>query len=127
MGSNFSLIMLGLVASIVLNASAQIFIRLSVMNKSLSLNLYTIIEVIKSIQIWYGMFCYGISIFLWIYVLSKVQVSLAYPFQALGYIFGSFLAWYFLDEKINNLNLIGLIFISIGLIILSLGIYNSEK
>lgn len=125
--SNFSLIMLGLVASIVLNASAQIFIRLSVMNKSLSLNLYTIIEVIKSIQIWYGMFCYGISIFLWIYVLSKVQVSLAYPFQALGYIFGSFLAWYFLDEKINNINLTGLFFISVGLIILSLGMYNSEK
>ena len=42
-----------------------------------------------------------------------------YPFQALGYIFGS-LAWYFLDEKINNINLIGLIFISVGLIILSL-------
>ena len=125
--SNFSLIIFGLILSISLNASAQIFIRLSVMNKNLGLNLDAVIEVIKSLQIWYGMFCYGISIFLWIYVLSKIQVSLAYPFQALGYIFGSFLAWYFLDEKINNLNLIGLIFISIGLIILSLGMYNSER
>ena len=97
------------------------------MNKKIYLNLDMIMEIVKSIHIWYGMFCYGMSIFLWIYVLSKVQVSLAYPFQALGYIFGSFLAWYFLDEKLTNLNIIGLIFISIGLLFLSIGIYNSER
>lgn len=125
--NNFSFIILGLFLSIALNATAQIFIRVSVMNKKLSFNLEIIIEILKSLYIWYGMLCYGISIFLWIYVLSKIQVSLAYPFQALGYIFGSFLAWYFLDEKLDNLNLVGLIFISVGLIILSIGIYNNER
>lgn len=125
--NNFSFIILGLFLSIALNASAQIFIRMSVMHKKLSFDVEIILETIKSLHIWYGMLCYGISIFLWIYVLSKIQVSLAYPFQALGYIFGSFLAWYFLDEKLNNLNLIGLIFISVGLIILSIGIYNNER
>ena len=125
--NNFSFIILGLFLSIALNASAQVFIRMSVKNKNLSFDVEIILDIIKSLHIWYGMFCYGISIFLWIYVLSKVQVSLAYPFQALGYIFGSFLAWYFLDEKLNNLNLIGLIFISVGLIILSIGIYNNER
>lgn len=125
--NNYSLIILGLFLSIALNATAQIFIRMSVMKKKLSFDFDIILEIIKSLHIWYGMLCYGISIFLWIYVLSKVQVSLAYPFQALGYIFGSFLAWYFLDEKLNNLNLIGLIFISVGLIILSIGIYNNER
>tara|TARA_B100001248_G_C27222851_1_gene381121 strand:+ start:28 stop:408 length:381 start_codon:yes stop_codon:yes gene_type:complete len=125
--NNYSLIILGLFLSIALNATAQIFIRMSVMKKKLSFDFDIILEIIKSIHIWYGMLCYGVSIFLWIYVLSKVQVSLAYPFQALGYIFGSFLAWYFLDEKLNNLNLIGLVFISVGLIILSIGIYNNER
>ena len=125
--NNFSLIILVLFLSIALNATAQIFIRMSVMKKKLSFEFDIILEIIKSLHIWYGMLCYGISIFLWIYVLSKVQVSLAYPFQALGYIFGSFLAWYFLGEKLNNLNLIGLFFISVGLIILSIGIYNNER
>ena len=125
--SNYIFIILGLLISIALNAAAQIFIRMGAMNKKIYLNLDMIMEIVKSIHIWYGMFCYGMSIFLWIYVLSKVQVSLAYPFQALGYIFGSFLAWYFLDEKLTNLNIIGLIFISIGLLFLSIGIYNSER
>ena len=62
------------------------FLRMGAMNKKIYLNLDMIMEIVKSIHIWYGMFCYGMSIFLWIYVLSKVQVSLAYPFQALGYI-----------------------------------------
>ncbi len=119
--------MIGLFLSIALNASAQIFLRTAVMNKKLSFSIEVILELIKSIHIWYGMICYSFSIFLWIFVLSKIQVSLAYPFQALGYILGSFLAWYLLDEKVNNLNLTGLIFISIGLIILSIGIYNNER
>ncbi len=125
--SNYIFIILGLLISIALNAAAQVFIRMGAMNKKIYLSLDMIMEIVKSIHIWYGMFCYAISIFLWIYVLSKVQVSLAYPFQALGYIFGSFLAWYILDEKLTNLNIIGLIFISIGLLFLSVGIYNSER
>ena len=125
--NSFIFTMIGLCLSIALNASAQIFLRTAVMNKKLNLSLELILELTKSMHIWYGMICYGISIFLWIFVLSKIQVSLAYPFQALGYILGSFLAWYFLDEKVNNLNFMGLIFISIGLIILSIGIYNNER
>ena len=125
--TNFSIILIGLILSITLNACAQLFIRAGVMNKKIDLNLDIIFEIIKSLPVWYGMICYAISIFLWIYVLSKIQVSLAYPFQALGYILGSFLAWYILDEKINNINLLGLFFIFVGIIILSVGIYINER
>ena len=125
--TNFGIILTGLILSITLNACAQLFIRAGVKNKEISFNLDIIFEIIKSMPVWYGMTCYAISIFLWIYVLSKIQVSLAYPFQALGYILGSFLAWYILDEKINNTNLLGLFFIFVGIIILSVGIYNNER
>ena len=125
--NNFTFIIFGLILSIGLNASAQVFLRNGVKNKILSFNFDVLLEIVKSVQVWYGMVCYAVSIFLWIFVLSKIQVSLAYPFQALGYILGSILAWYFLDEKLNNLNILGLFFISLGLLILSIGIYNDGK
>jgi multidrug transporter EmrE-like cation transporter len=52
-------------------------------------------------------------------VLSKVDVSLAYPFQALGYIIVTILAWLIFQENISFTRIIALIFITIGLIILA--------
>ncbi len=67
-----------------------------------------------------GFICYGISIVIWLWVLSKVEVSFAYPFQALGYILVTILAWMIFNEQINILRIMALIFISIGLIILAM-------
>ena len=67
-----------------------------------------------------GFISYGLSIILWLWVLSKVDVSLAYPFQALGYILVTILAWLIFYEEINMLRICALIFITIGLILLAL-------
>lgn len=123
--NNFYLIITGLIFSVSLNASAQVFIRKAVVDKELYFSLITFFNLFFSPSMWYGMICYIISIFLWIIVLSKIQVSLAYPFQAIGYIFGSLLAWYFLGERISVLNSLGLIIIFIGIMILSLGVYRN--
>lgn len=125
--NSFILIIFGLIFSVALNAIAQIFLRSGALQLKFEFTLNFLVDLLKSVNIWYGMACYGISIFLWIIVLSKVQVSLAYPFQGLGYIFGTFLAWLYLNEKVSLLNSIGLIVILIGIIILSAGIYNNEK
>ena len=122
--NNFYLI-IGLIFSVSLNASAQVFIRKAVVDKELYFSFITFFNLFFSPSMWYGMICYIISIFLWIIVLSKIQVSLAYPFQAVGYIFGSLLAWYFLGERISVLNSLGLIIIFIGIMILSLGVYRN--
>ena len=39
-----------------------------------------------------GMSSYAISIVLWMYVLAKVNVSIAYPFQSFGYIVAAFIS-----------------------------------
>ena len=46
-------------------------------------------QVLTSLPFWAGMACYAVSIVVWLFVLSRLQVSLAYPFQAAGYILGS--------------------------------------
>ena len=57
----------------------------------------------------------------------KNSSFLGLSFSSIWVYLGTILAWYFLDEKLNNLNILGLFFISIGLLILSIGIYNNGK
>lgn len=59
-----------------------------------------------------GLMLYGISIVLRFYVLSKLEVSFAYPFIALSYVV-VIIWWYFLWEHIWILRITG-----IGLILL---------
>jgi len=79
----------------------------------------TLISISLNPYIIFGFISYGISIILWLWVLSKVDVSLAYPFQALGYIIVTILAWLIFQENINLTRIIALIFITLGLIILA--------
>ena len=42
----------------------------------------------------FGLFCYGLGFLVWLIVLSKAEVSYAYPLISLGYVFTAVLAWY---------------------------------
>src|SRR5579885_2321858 len=48
-----------------------------------------------------GLFCYGISVVVWILALSRVPVSIAYPMLSLGYVVTAFIAWAFMGEAVN--------------------------
>lgn len=65
-----------------------------------------------------GFFLYWISIILRFYVLSKLDVSFAYPFIALSYIV--VLVWgYFLGEHIWALKIIGVWLILAGIVLIA--------
>lgn len=42
--------------------------------------------MITNFYLWISAICYVVSILLWLVVLSKVDVSYAYPFSSIGYI-----------------------------------------
>jgi multidrug transporter EmrE-like cation transporter len=117
--SNFIFI----ISSVLLNAFAQILLKAGMKqfgNIDLKNNIMnTCISIAFNPYIISGFIAYGVSILLWLWVLSKVDVSLAYPFQALGYIVVTILAWIIFQENINYIRIIALIFITIGLIILA--------
>jgi len=112
-----------IVTSVLLNALAQILLKAGMKNFSnidLKNNItQTVLSISLNPYIISGFISYGISIILWLWVLSKVDVSLAYPFQALGYIIVTILAWLVFQENINLIRIIALIFITLGLIILA--------
>ena len=117
--SNFIFI----ISSVLLNAFAQILLKAGMKqfgNIDLKNNIMnTCISIAFNPYIISGFIAYGVSILLWLWVLSKVDVSLAYPFQALGYIVVTILAWIIFQENISYIRIIALLFITIGLIILA--------
>ena len=113
-----------IISSVFLNAIAQIFLK-SGMSSLAPIKfdqsiLKTSLLIISNGYNVLGFLSYGFSIIIWLWVLAKVDVSFAYPFQALGYILVTILAWMIFNEEINMLRILALIIISIGLIILAL-------
>jgi multidrug transporter EmrE-like cation transporter len=69
--------------------------------------------------LWFAMICYAVSIFLWMVVLSKVEVSYAYPFLSIGYVVASIAGYYFFNESLTPVRIIGIIIICIGVYLIS--------
>ncbi len=107
--------------SIILGAVAQYFLKMGV--NSVSENSKSISEIIKSgvtnLHLLSGLFCYGLSLLLWFYVLSKMELSKAYPLVSLGYVFTLFLGYFFLNETITVSKVAGIVLIMVGVVVLA--------
>ncbi|MBI0159227.1 EamA family transporter [Snodgrassella sp. W6238H14] len=112
------------VISVTLNALAQIALRktmqtLGAFPQNASDYFYFGYQLILNAWFIIGMCLYAISIGLWMAVLGKTEVSLAYPLLSIGYIITAFIGYFFLHENVNLLRIIGLVTICIGIIIIS--------
>jgi multidrug transporter EmrE-like cation transporter len=66
-----------------------------------------------------ALFCYALSVVVWILALSRVPVSIAFPMLSMAYVVNALAAWYFLNEPFNSMKLAGMGVIILGVIILS--------
>jgi spaO len=113
-----------ILSSVFLNALAQIFIRQGMLKLgSVSFNMEQIwnmaLSVFTNMYLLSGMFSYGISIVLWMIVLSKVNVSLAYPFLSVGYVVTAVLAYLIFKEPLTVQKILGIAIICLGVVILT--------
>ena len=65
-----------------------------------------------------ALFCYGISVVVWILALSRVQVSIAYPMLSLGYVVVAVATWWLFGEALTATKMAGIGVIILGVIIL---------
>ena len=77
------------------------------------------VQVFGNLKVIGGFAAYGISSLFWIAVLSKVNLSLAYPMLALNYVLIPLTAWLFLGEQIPSLRWLGVGIIIIGIVVIS--------
>lgn len=66
-----------------------------------------------------GLFCYAISVAVWIVALSRVEVSVAYPMLSIGYVVNALGAWILFGEALTLTRLAGILVIMLGIWILA--------
>ena len=113
-----------IIVSVLLNASAQLFIKrgmTTIGSVTLSANGISslALKAITNMPIIMGMLAYAVSILLWMIVLSRVNVSIAYPFLSIGYIFTAILAFFLFNEPFTVQKILGILIICVGVILLT--------
>ncbi len=76
-------------------------------------------QIALSPWIWVGIASYVISVVVWLLVLSRVDVSIAYPMISLGYIISAIAAYYFLGESLSLMRITGILVILFGVFLVA--------
>lgn len=66
-----------------------------------------------------GLFCFGLSALVWLFVLSRVPLSTAYPFVALGIAVTVLGGRFLFHEALTPLKLVGVFLIMAGIVAIS--------
>ena len=109
--------------TIVTTVAAQILVKFGI-NRFPDLDFktqlfWTYFKLFTSPPILFGFVLYFIGALMWMYALSKTDISFAYPFFALSHVLILVTSKFLLDEQIPSVRWIGIGVICAGLIIIS--------
>jgi drug/metabolite transporter (DMT)-like permease len=79
----------------------------------------TLITAFRSPLVWLGLALYGLGALAWILVLTRLDLSLAYPFLALNFILIAIASRLFLGEAIPALRWGGIAVICVGILLIA--------
>jgi multidrug transporter EmrE-like cation transporter len=111
-----------IIVSILLSSAAQLLLKYGASTPAIQKAIYakSIVNLLHAMifmpQIIFGLACFGLSLVLWIVILSQTDVSYAYPFVALGICVTMIAGWFFFDETIPLLRIIGIAIVVAGVI-----------
>lgn len=111
----FALILLG----VLLNAAAQLMLKAGMGQighfEFSAANVVPIsMKVMANIPIISGLTMYVFSVVVWLMVLSRVQVSYAYPMLSIGYVVNAVAAYYLFGEPLSSIRVLGIFIIITG-------------
>ncbi|MCK4330043.1 EamA family transporter [candidate division WOR-3 bacterium] len=113
-----------ILSGVCLNAFAQLFLKkgmmkIGIFNFSINNVVPITLAVVKNPSILLGLLCYVISVIIWLLVLSRVEVSYAYPFLSIGYIVTAIIGYLAFNENLSITRIAGIVVICIGVILIS--------
>lgn len=111
----FGLILLG----VLLNAAAQLMLKAGMgqighFEFSMANIVPISVKVMANLPIITGLGMYVCSVVVWLLVLSRVQVSYAYPMLSIGYVVNAVAAYYLFGEPMSSLRVMGIFIIIAG-------------
>lgn len=103
------------------NVVAQLSLRKGMMDMDINfISFSKIIEIASSFYVWLGFFFYGISFALYLYILTKFEVSYIYPIiMSVGFIFLLVFSALFLNETFTFNKFLGILLISAGIFVIA--------
>ena len=108
-----------ILSSVGLSALAQILLKTGMSAGTVQLAMESggmslVQAVVTSGHIVLGLALYGLGALIWLLVLARVDVSVAYPFVGLGFIVTLALAWLVLNEPIGMSRVLGTLLVGAG-------------
>jgi drug/metabolite transporter (DMT)-like permease len=79
----------------------------------------TLLTAFRSPLVWLGLALYGLGALAWILVLTRLDLSLAYPFLALNFVLIAIVSRLFLGETIPALRWGGIAVICLGILLIA--------
>ena len=109
--------------SVTFNAGAQVLLRKPMMGvgevSSLSAGATTALRLMSNPYLVSGVASIAASLLIWLWVLSRIEVGVAYPMASLGYVIAMILGGIFLNEAITPARIIGVVLICLGVVFIS--------
>ena len=82
---------------------------------------FNILSIMLNAYIILGIALYGLATVLWLYILSREELSLVYPLQSITYVLGTLLAIFVFGENVSLLRWIGVATIIVGATLVARG------
>ena len=116
----FALIML----AVVFNTAAQLFLKVGMERIgefvfSWSNAVPVFLQIIVNPWIVSGTAIYVGSMAVWLLVLSRAPVSMAYPMSSIGYVTSAIAAYYLLSENLSPIRILGILVIIVGVFMIA--------
>ena len=119
------LVLLGILGSVCLSSVAQLFLKVGMSDSKIinalergdMLRLFATTATSWSVIV--GLALYVLGALAWLLVLTKADVSFAYPFMGAAFVLTMFLAYVFLGEPVSTGRLLGTLVVVFGLIIVA--------
>lgn len=116
-----------IVVSVLMSSLAQIVLKAGMSSSGVAQalagdsRLSALISVTTSPCVIAGLCIYFGSALVWLLVLARVEVSLAYPFVGLGFIVTMLLGWWVHGDMLTPMRIAGTLLIACGVVVLSRG------
>lgn len=107
--------------SVISGAVGQLLMKKAMKSVGLinAINFRLILRIMLNPLIIAGLFLYAIALFLWLIVLSKLELSYAAPLYSISYIFIAILSFIFLKESVTILRILGILIICLGVFVIT--------
>ena len=120
-----SYLALGLILiTVTLSACAQLALKIGVTKSQFDVALRSsvvdgLVAAAGSPMIWSGLTIYGLSVALWLWVLSKVDLSVAYPFVGVSFLVTMMFGIFLLNENVTPGRIAGTLLIACGCVLVA--------